>query len=51
MTVQRADLMPTPIAVLTSIDEQSADIALGVDQAYESRQEGATEDFGTGAGG
>ena len=38
------------IAVLTSIDEQSADIALGVDQAYESRQEGATEDFGTGAG-
>ena len=39
------------IAVLTSIDEQSADIALGVDQAYESRQEGATEDFGTGAGG
>ena len=38
------------VAVLTSIDEQSADIALGVDQAYESRQEGATEDFGTGAG-
>ena len=25
------------IAVLTSIDEQSADIALGVDQAFESR--------------
>lgn len=38
------------IAVLTSIDEQSADIALGVDQAFESRQEGITEDFGTGAG-
>ncbi len=38
------------IAVLTSIDEQSADIALGVDQAYESKQKGATEDFGTGAG-
>ena len=38
------------IAVLTSIDEQSADIALGVDQAYESKQEGVTEDFGTGAG-
>ena len=38
------------IAVLTSIDEQSADIALGVDKAYESKQEGATEDFGTGAG-
>ena len=37
--------------VITSIDEQSADIALGVDQAYESRQEGATEDFETGAGG
>jgi S-adenosylmethionine synthetase len=38
------------IAVLTSIDEQSADIALGVDKAYESKQEGANEDFGTGAG-
>ena len=38
------------IAVLTSIDEQSADIALGVDKAYESKQEGAEEDFGTGAG-
>ena len=38
------------IAVLTSVDEQSADIALGVDKAYESKQEGATEDFGTGAG-
>ena len=35
------------IAVLTSIDEQSADIALGVDKAYESKQEGVTEDFGT----
>ncbi|MGM9937049.1 MAG: methionine adenosyltransferase [Candidatus Ornithomonoglobus sp.] len=38
------------IAVLTSLDEQSADIALGVDKAYESKQEGVTEDFGTGAG-
>lgn len=38
------------IAVLTSIDEQSADIALGVDKAYESKQEGVTDDFGTGAG-
>ncbi|CBK74005.1 methionine adenosyltransferase [Butyrivibrio fibrisolvens 16/4] len=38
------------IAVLTSIDEQSADIALGVDKAYESKQEGETKDFGTGAG-
>ncbi|MDO5390567.1 MAG: methionine adenosyltransferase [Eubacteriales bacterium] len=38
------------IAVLTSIDEQSADIALGVDKAYESKQENATEDYGTGAG-
>ncbi|MDD6070003.1 MAG: methionine adenosyltransferase [Clostridiales bacterium] len=38
------------IAVLTSIDEQSADIALGVDKAFESKQEGETEDFGTGAG-
>lgn len=38
------------IAVLTSIDEQSADIALGVDKAYESKHEGAGEDYGTGAG-
>lgn len=38
------------IAVLTSLDEQSPDIALGVDKAYESKQEGATEDYGTGAG-
>lgn len=38
------------IAVLTSLDEQSADIALGVDKAYESKQEGSTEDYGTGAG-
>lgn len=38
------------IAVLTSIDEQSADIALGVDKAYESKQEGETKDYGTGAG-
>ncbi len=38
------------IAVLTAIDEQSADIALGVDTAYESKQEGETEDYGTGAG-
>ncbi len=38
------------IAVLTSIDEQSADIALGVDKAYESKQEGVKEDYGTGAG-
>ena len=38
------------IAVLSSIDEPSADIALGVDKAYESKQEGVTEDFGTGAG-
>ena len=38
------------IAVLTSIDEQSVDIALGVDKAFESKQEGETKDFGTGAG-
>lgn len=38
------------IAVLTSIDEQSADIALGVDKAYESKQEGENGDYGTGAG-
>jgi S-adenosylmethionine synthetase len=38
------------ISVLTGIDEQSADIALGVDRAFESKQEGASEDYGTGAG-
>ncbi len=38
------------IAVLTSIDEQSADIALGVDKAYESKTEDSNQDFGTGAG-
>lgn len=38
------------IAVFTSIDEQSADIALGVDKAFESKQNGVTEDYGTGAG-
>lgn len=38
------------IAVLTSIDEQSVDIALGVDKAFESKQEGVTKEFGTGAG-
>lgn len=38
------------IAVLTSIDEQSADIALGVDKAFESKQDGVSEDFGSGAG-
>ncbi len=38
------------IAVLTSIDEQSADIALGVDKAYESKASDSNEDFGTGAG-
>ncbi|NJP40507.1 methionine adenosyltransferase [Oscillospiraceae bacterium HV4-5-C5C] len=38
------------IAVLTSIDEQSPDIAQGVNQAYESRTGGGKEDFGSGAG-
>ncbi len=38
------------IAVLVSVNEQSADIALGVDKAYETKQTGAAEDFGTGAG-
>ena len=38
------------IAVLTSIDEQSADIALGVDKALEQKITDTDEDFGTGAG-
>ena len=38
------------IAVLTSIDEQSPDIAQGVDQALEVRENKAAEDDETGAG-
>lgn len=38
-------------AVLTSIDEQSGDIAMGVDEAFEYRESGETEtDLSTGAG-
>lgn len=38
-------------AVLTSIDEQSGDIAMGVDEAFEYREAGETEtDPSTGAG-
>lgn len=37
--------------VLTSIDEQSGDIAMGVDEAFEYREAGETEtDLSTGAG-
>lgn len=38
------------IAVLTSIDEQSADIALGVDKPLEQKLSEPDQDFGTGAG-
>ena len=38
------------IAVLTSLDEQSADIALGVDQALEAKENNDTEQQETGAG-
>lgn len=38
------------IAVLTSLDEQSADIALGVDQALEAKESNDTEQQETGAG-
>lgn len=38
------------IAVLTAIDEQSTDIALGVDIALETKKSGAATDYGTGAG-
>ncbi|MBF8982993.1 methionine adenosyltransferase [Lutibacter sp. B2] len=37
-------------AVLTSIDEQSADIAMGVDQALESKKGEMTDDLSIGAG-
>ncbi len=38
------------IAVLVSVDEQSPDIAQGVDKALESRLEEKTDNFDTGAG-
>ena len=37
-------------AVLTSIDEQSADIALGVDRSLEAKEGGSGEDLTNGAG-
>ena len=37
-------------AVITSIDEQSADIALGVDKSLEAREGGQAEDLTNGAG-
>lgn len=37
-------------AVLTSIDEQSADIAMGVDKALEAKEGELAEDLATGAG-
>jgi len=38
------------VAVLVSLNNQSQDIALGVDKAYESKISGGKEDFGNGAG-
>lgn len=38
------------IAVLTSIDKQSTDIALGVDKALETKENEAKVDYGAGAG-
>lgn len=38
------------IAVLTAVDEQSADIALGVDKALETKKSEAATDYGAGAG-
>jgi len=40
----------TTCAVLTSIHEQSADIALGVDKCLEAKEGSATDDLNTGAG-
>lgn len=37
-------------AVMTAIDEQSKDIAMGVDEAKEYRENGASDDYITGAG-
>ncbi len=37
-------------AVITSIDEQSADIALGVDKSLEAKEGGESEDLTNGAG-
>jgi S-adenosylmethionine synthetase len=38
------------IAVLTAFDEQSADIALGVDKALETKKSEVEADYGAGAG-
>ena len=40
----------TTCAVLTSIHEQSADIAMGVDKCLEAKEGSATDDLDTGAG-
>lgn len=37
-------------SVLTAIDEQSKDIAMGVDEAQEYKENGATDEYITGAG-
>ena len=37
-------------AVLTTIDEQSTDIAMGVDKSYESKRGEAADEYDTGAG-
>ena len=36
--------MPTPARVITAIDEQSADIALGVDKALEAKEHTMSEE-------
>ena len=37
-------------AVITTIDEQSADIAMGVDKSFEAKDDGRTSDLDNGAG-
>ena len=37
-------------AVITALDEQSGDIAMGVDKAYEYKEDKLTDDLDTGAG-
>ncbi len=49
MTGPSTALTATPARVITSIDEQSADIALGVDKSLETK-EGTTDELSNGAG-
>lgn len=50
MTAPNMALTADTCAVLTSLDEQSADIAMGVDRSLEAKSGAKDEDLSTGAG-